>query len=113
MRYALLALAAAVLAAATTGCTMCAHPYDNCGPVLSGDCGQCCDPNARAGSILSPPMDTVAEETSMDELTPADDVLMPLPEGDETAPPDITRNEPATSSKAPVQARSRTSRQYR
>ena len=50
---------------------MCAHPYDYCGPTFDaprddcsgdgacGDCGPCCDPLARAGSILSPPLDTV------------------------------------------------------
>jgi hypothetical protein len=33
-----------------TGCTMCCHPYDYCGPVYEG-CGQC-GSNVRAGSIL-------------------------------------------------------------
>lgn len=39
------------LLALTTGCTMCCHPYDNCGPVYESGCGSFCS-NARAGSIL-------------------------------------------------------------
>ena len=36
------------------GCALCAHPYDECGPTVTGQCGDECDPNApRAGSILS------------------------------------------------------------
>ncbi len=37
-----------------SGCAMCASPYDYCGPTVTGQCGDECDPNApRAGSILS------------------------------------------------------------
>ena len=37
-----------------SGCAMCAHPYDYCGPTVTGQCGDECDPNPpRAGSILS------------------------------------------------------------
>jgi hypothetical protein len=36
-----------------TGCTLCCHPYDYCGPVYEGCEGQSCDPMYRAGSILS------------------------------------------------------------
>ena len=37
-----------------SGCAMCAHPFDYCGPTVTGQCGDECDPNAaRAGSILS------------------------------------------------------------
>lgn len=43
------------LAALTAGCTMCANPYDECGPVFSGGCPQQCSSTARAGSILSAP----------------------------------------------------------
>ena len=35
------------------GCTMCASPYDECGPTVGGGCPQQCWSNARAGSILS------------------------------------------------------------
>ena len=37
-----------------SGCAMCAHPFDYCGPTVTGQCGDECDPDApRAGSILS------------------------------------------------------------
>ena len=37
-----------------SGCALCAHPYDYCGPTVTGQCGDECDPHApRAGSILS------------------------------------------------------------
>jgi hypothetical protein len=37
-----------------SGCAMCAHPFDYCGPTVTGQCGDECAPNApRAGSILS------------------------------------------------------------
>jgi hypothetical protein len=37
-----------------SGCAMCASPYDYCGPTVTGQCGDNCDPNApRAGSIIS------------------------------------------------------------
>jgi hypothetical protein len=38
---------------ALSGCTLCCSPYDYCGPTFTGGDGQPCDPNARAGSILS------------------------------------------------------------
>jgi hypothetical protein len=38
------------LLAFCTGCTMCCHPFDSCGPVYDG-CGQC-GSNVRAGSVL-------------------------------------------------------------
>ena len=37
-----------------SGCAMCAHPFDYCGPTVTGRCGDECDHNApRAGSIMS------------------------------------------------------------
>ncbi|MCC6125260.1 MAG: hypothetical protein IT426_09880 [Pirellulales bacterium] len=41
----------AILASAT-GCTMCCHPYDNCGPVFDESSGRGYCSNVRAGSIL-------------------------------------------------------------
>ena len=42
----------------TIGCSMCASPYDYCGPTMTGDaaCGGCssCMATGRAGSILAP-----------------------------------------------------------
>ena len=39
------------LVAVTAGCSMCSHPYDDCGPLFTGGCdgNQCTGP--RAGSI--------------------------------------------------------------
>ena len=48
-----LACSVVALLALTTGCRMCAHPYDYCGPVYTGADGQPCDANVRHGSILS------------------------------------------------------------
>lgn len=36
----------------STGCRMCAHPFDYCGPTFTGD-GPCCVDEPRAGSILA------------------------------------------------------------
>ena len=42
------------LIALFSGCAMCAHPFDYCGPTVTGRCSNECDPNApRAGSILA------------------------------------------------------------
>jgi len=58
---------------------MCAHPYDYCGPTYTGECGTQCAPNARAGSILSEPL----EAFSTDEMGPQSgipDDMMPVPD---------------------------------
>lgn len=39
--------------ASALGCTMCASPYDDCGPVFSGGCREGCSTGVRAGSVLS------------------------------------------------------------
>ena len=54
MRRTVFALTAIVLVAAATGCRMCAHPFDYCGPTFTGGNCEACNPDARAGSILSP-----------------------------------------------------------
>lgn len=44
---------AAGLLLLSAGCSMCAHPYDDCGPVYTdGDCSNCM-PLARTNSILA------------------------------------------------------------
>lgn len=60
----------AALFAATTGCKMCAHPYDYCGPTFTGGT-YAAGPHGRAGSILSggPVAGAVAAETSYQETT--------------------------------------------
>jgi hypothetical protein len=45
------AVGAVILAAG--GCSMCAHPYDTCGPVCTGGCDSCSWTH-RAGSVLGP-----------------------------------------------------------
>jgi hypothetical protein len=55
----------------SAGCTLCCHPYYDCGPVYDG--GQCS--NVRAGSILtdgdySIPPQTVRHETTTQDSTP-------------------------------------------
>jgi hypothetical protein len=42
----------------TLGCRICSHPYDYCGPIVTGQCGggcggECCPNGPRAGSVLS------------------------------------------------------------
>lgn len=47
---------------AAAGCTMCANPYDQCGPLDRGGCAEQCGSRPRAGSILSSaPSDVVAD----------------------------------------------------
>jgi len=45
-------LGAAIVLAAATGCTMCCHPYDECGPVYDEASGRSYCTSVRAGSIL-------------------------------------------------------------
>jgi hypothetical protein len=42
----------AVCLLSATGCTMCCHPYDNCGPVYDEASGRSYCTQSRAGSIL-------------------------------------------------------------
>ena len=42
-----------VLLAVAAGCTMCCHPYDQCGPVFNGSACSSCSPCYRANSVLS------------------------------------------------------------
>jgi hypothetical protein len=41
-----------VLLVSSSGCTMCCHPYDNCGPVFDEASGRSYCSQTRAGSIL-------------------------------------------------------------
>lgn len=51
-RLSLLLLA---LVAATSGCCLCAHPYDYCYPTCDGACGgACCEHDGRVLSAFSP-----------------------------------------------------------
>jgi len=53
MRRAVIVWAGLGLLLAAAGCTMCAHPYDYCGPVVDGSCACPCDTRVRTGSVLS------------------------------------------------------------
>ena len=44
----------AAVSACSCGCRMCADPYDYCQPTFTGEGGQQCCPNYRAGSVLTP-----------------------------------------------------------
>jgi hypothetical protein len=74
-----------------SGCRMCAHPYDYCGPTYVGQCGTvCCDPDARAGSVLSRPLDTAATPAMAVEESAGPIVetpLEPIPRGEEIVVP--------------------------
>lgn len=62
-------LAALGLLMFAAGCSMCAHPYDNCPPTYTGgDCSTCRDTTVRAGSILAPGY--MAGRTSMSPVVP-------------------------------------------
>ena len=95
MRRTVFALTAIILVAAATGCRMCAHPFDYCGPTFTGGNCEACNPDARAGSILSPPIQTVAEEgtVSPEEVSP--------PMDEQIAPSDHVSQSPAQPSGAP------------
>ena len=97
MRRICLAGCLAALLFAATGCTMCDHPYDYCGPTFTGECGQTCNPLARAGSVLSPPIEIT---TSSSGTASGGDVQ---PQPDEKAAPDVPAVEeppPATESRS-------------
>ena len=63
------------LLAATAGCRMCAHPYDYCGPMFTGECGSDCAWNSREGSILS---ETAGPMSSYEVTSP--DAMVPIPD---------------------------------
>jgi hypothetical protein len=46
-------LGVVVILLAAAGCTMCCHPYDNCGPIYDGNGCQSCESRSRLGSVLS------------------------------------------------------------
>jgi len=76
MLRAILALSVLCLVVVASGCRMCAHPYDYCGPTFMGRCGESCDWKARAGSILSPGGAPVVTEQPQPELISPDPYVM-------------------------------------
>ena len=105
MIRATLAFGLVILVAVAGGCRMCAESYDYCGPTYNGECDGQCDPNARAGSILSsnPGMIEVGTVIELEEGIPVDGQLMPVP--DETVQ--------ATPQHTPVRKAHHTSRWHR
>ena len=91
----------AALLAVSAGCSMCSHPHDYCGPTFDRGSDQSCDPIARAGSILSPPInggggdgggcDSCETQPSYDEPIPAGQIISVT---DEVVKPDQTSNRP-------------------
>lgn len=91
---------ALVLLGVAGGCTYCASPYDECGPLFGG--GQyACAPNVRAGSILSgqvaPPAVPVAPraipQPDAQGVAPAG--YYPVPQPEYVAPPAAQPKTPA------------------
>jgi hypothetical protein len=60
----------ATLVALSTGCMMYDGAYDYCGPLYTGDCGQTCNPMARAHSVLSPTFEPTASHEVISEESP-------------------------------------------
>ncbi len=81
---------------------MCAESYDYCGPTFNGQCDGQCDPNARAGSILSPNPGMIVESETIiegdiesiiesEEDIPVDGQLLPVPDETVQAKPQHTQ----------------------
>lgn len=64
-------LAALAILSIATGCQMCSHPFDHCGPVYDGPGCQSCSTRARAGSILSGDSDIMPSPEPAAKPTPA------------------------------------------
>ena len=92
----------AALLAVSAGCRMCSHPNDYCGPTFDRGSCQSCDPLARSGSVLSPPIngggggggcESCATQASPDEQRPAGKIISVT---DERVKPDQTSSPPDT-----------------
>jgi hypothetical protein len=120
MKNTLLLIALIGLLAAGSGCRMCADPYDYCGPTYAGPCGPVvCNPNARAGSVLSPsPYVGAGPEVMADGQlqTDGEPTLAPIPVKEESVGPpprlDVIENNTRTLPAPPRKAR-RSGTRYR
>ncbi len=100
-RTGLLYTVVAALLVLSAGCRMCSHPHDYCGPTFDRDGCQSCNPLARSGSILSPPInggveggggcESCAAQASSDEQIPAEKIISVT---DEVVTPDQTSSPP-------------------
>jgi hypothetical protein len=54
MARCLLLFAVVALLAPALGCRTCANPYEECGPLYGGECGESCSAGGRVGSIIHP-----------------------------------------------------------
>ena len=90
------------LVAVTAGCAMCASPYDYCGPTFTGECGEECRPNVRAGSILSGATEMAPYETyeEMDSgiILSVTDAKLDNPQEAQQAVPHLADGQPVQSS---------------
>ena len=79
MSRSLLACIGACCLIAAAGCRMCAHPYDECGPMSGGGCSQGCGSSVRAGSIMSGESASAVDagEVSDQTISPADNAMEP------------------------------------
>jgi hypothetical protein len=79
--------AVVALVAPTTGCTMCAHPYDYCAPTFTGEGCQQCMPNVREGSILTAGGAVVSDPGTGPEIVPVPDAeTVQVLDGDGSVP---------------------------
>lgn len=85
---------AAGLVAAASGCAMCASPYDECGPTVTGNCFDRCGSTARAGSVLSMAGTPVSDSAELPPGLPVSELpevtSAPLPTPDRAYPTTIT-----------------------
>lgn len=92
MARTVLALGLAAFLTIGTGCQMGAHPYDYCGPVWSSGPCKNCNPNYRAGSILSGgatgrmPEPTVQTTAPMPNQAVVPEPALEPPPSDQTTP---------------------------
>ena len=100
-------LAVAVLLFAS-GCTMCCHPYDDCGPVYHGDS---CSSHGRAGSILDGTAETASslDVVENQQPTPAPRQAASYPVVSQTR----SRGDARPPARLPAQSRSQASSRTR
>jgi len=84
-----------------SGCQMCCHPYDQCGPVYSHSGCSSCSSHSRAGSIFADAGDGMLEQESQPTIAPRQPTLAPQ------------QPTPATRPQAEKQAKRHVSKQYK
>jgi hypothetical protein len=97
------------------GCKMCASPYDECGPLFSGQNPSQCNPGVRAGSVLSASATPAALPAANGEVLSVTDAnafeaapALAKPAGESSAQPAVVPTDPQSSVSRgwkPVQAK--------